>query len=334
MGTALGIRQVDVKRPVHRRPVVSSAVAVPGATDITPAYLHSVEWHETPVFGALSHYFAVRTNDALLGSYVTKLLAPLASPKKPPACWYSLVNRCGSRKDQCSVYYGAEQLSIASDAHHALSRLLHHANRRAIEGSTSELVVHAAAAEHRGRALLFPAPPGAGKSTLVAALVRAGLRYLTDEAAAVNPDSLKVRPYPKPIAIRAGSQPWMKDLQPAPVPGTVRRPGSDWWVSAPSIRPGAVAGATAPSLVIAPRYESGAATTLVTMRPAEAVVLLAENSFNLVGRQDGLAILAGVVARSACYRLSVGDLGAACRLVLGLVESLARQQRTLDTAHA
>ena len=288
---------------------------------MTPGRLASHRWeHESPVLGALSHHFAIRTDDSGLGRHLTRLLGALAVPGAPVS-WYSLLSRSGPGGDRWALYFGTDCVTLSPDSRQAVSWLLHHANRCAVETCTDELVIHAAAAEHEGRALLFPGPPGSGKSTLVAGLVRAGLRYLTDEAAALDPDSLTVRPYPKPISIKAGSQPWLQDLEPEPWPDASPFASGDWWVSAPAIRPGSVAGAAPPSLVVAPRYQAGATTCLVPIRAAEAVMVLAENSFNLVGRgEGGLEVLARVVDRSRCYRLVVGELGAACRLVLELLE--------------
>ena len=42
----------------------------------------------------------------------------------------------------------------------------------------------------------FPASMNSGKSTLVAALVRAGYAYVTDETVAVDPTTLAVTPEP------------------------------------------------------------------------------------------------------------------------------------------
>src|SRR5215210_1449652 len=60
---------------------------------------------------------------------------------------------------------------------------------------------HAGVVAHRGRAIVIPASTFAGKTTLVAALVRAGAVYYSDEFAVVNRDGLIV-PFPKPLSIR------------------------------------------------------------------------------------------------------------------------------------
>ena len=52
-------------------------------------------------------------------------------------------------------------------------------------------------------AILIPGPSFSGKTTLVAALVRAGAAYYSDEYAVLDERGL-VHPYPKPLSIRDG----------------------------------------------------------------------------------------------------------------------------------
>ena len=51
------------------------------------------------------------------------------------------------------------------------------------------LVIHAAVIERHGVAVLMPAPPGSGKSTLCAALVQSGWRLLSDELGLYDPQT-------------------------------------------------------------------------------------------------------------------------------------------------
>jgi hypothetical protein len=67
--------------------------------------------------------------------------------------------------------------------------------------SPDRTFVHAGAVGHEGRALIFPGHSFAGKTTLVAALVRAGAVYYSDEFAVLDADGL-VHPYPKPLSLR------------------------------------------------------------------------------------------------------------------------------------
>jgi hypothetical protein len=63
--------------------------------------------------------------------------------------------------------------------------------------SPESVFVHAGAVSHDGRAILVPGPSFSGKTTLVAALVRAGAGYYSDEFAVLDEKGL-VRPYPRP----------------------------------------------------------------------------------------------------------------------------------------
>ncbi len=100
--------------------------------------------------------------------------------------------------------------------------------------------VHAGAVVHRGRAIVIPGASLSGKTTLVAALVRAGALYFSDEFAFLDEDGL-VHPYPRPLSVkgdgvddiklpveRVGG---VKGTKPAPIGVlalTSYRPGADW----------------------------------------------------------------------------------------------------------
>jgi hypothetical protein len=63
------------------------------------------------------------------------------------------------------------------------------------------IFVHAAVVAIGGRAVVIPGPSFTGKTTLAAALVRAGATYYSDEFAVLDGDGL-VHPYPRPLSIR------------------------------------------------------------------------------------------------------------------------------------
>jgi hypothetical protein len=63
------------------------------------------------------------------------------------------------------------------------------------------VVIHAGVVAVDGSAILLPGRSLSGKSTLTAALVRAGATYYSDEYALLAPDG-RVLPYPRPIALR------------------------------------------------------------------------------------------------------------------------------------
>ncbi len=65
------------------------------------------------------------------------------------------------------------------------------------------IFVHAGVVAHRGRAIVIPGLSFSGKSTLVAALVRAGATYYSDEYAVLDAQG-SAHPYAKPLSLRNG----------------------------------------------------------------------------------------------------------------------------------
>jgi hypothetical protein len=63
------------------------------------------------------------------------------------------------------------------------------------------IFVHAGVVAHRGAAAVMPGATMAGKTTLVAALVRAGADYYSDEFAPLDEQGL-VHPFAKPLSLR------------------------------------------------------------------------------------------------------------------------------------
>jgi len=64
------------------------------------------------------------------------------------------------------------------------------------------LFVHAGAVGWKGRGVLLPGPSHAGKTTLVAALLRAGATYYSDDYALFDRQGL-LHPYRNPLSVRA-----------------------------------------------------------------------------------------------------------------------------------
>jgi hypothetical protein len=172
--------------------------------------------------------------------------------------------------------------------------------------------------------VLLPAPAESGKTTTIAGLVRAGFGYLTDEAVAIDPDTLLAQPYPKALSVDRGSWEVLADLRP---PHDDRVAGQ-WQLPSRLIRPNAVSGPAPVRFVVTPAYAAGSTTRLEPISPGEMLVGLADGTFQFQDdAQRNLAVLARVVTSADCYRLTVGDLD---RAVL-LIEELVRSEQ-LDVA--
>jgi hypothetical protein len=151
---------------------------------------------------------------------------------------------------------------------------------------------------------------------LTAALVSRGFNYLSDEAAAVDTVSLKVEPYPKPLTLSAESLGTL-GLQVHPD----KTGGLKQVVASSALRVNA-AGRPAPArLLVFPRYEPGATSSLIPMTRAEAMVEVAACSFNFVNHGgEWMPLLHRLVAACWCGRLTIGDLEVATQLLTELVQ--------------
>lgn len=302
-----------------------------GNQDDVP-FLDEVSWpYRSPRLRALGFDFAVRTSNGSFGRYLGDLLAVFRTPGEPRHV-YSFIDREDTSDGRFVLYRGDDLVSITGSPSTALRHLFWDINRNVIERTRGLLLFHASAVELRARAVVFPAPMGSGKTTLVSGLIQRGARYLTDEAVAIAPTDLRIRPYPKPLSIDTGSWEVLRDLRPR-VDGSLEPfLEAGWYVPAAEIREDAIGTGCVPRLVIAPRYERGVPTDLVPIRRSEALVNLAENCFNITnfGPRRSMEILARVVRSSRCYRLTVGDLGDACDAVLELMDALHEDDDGVD----
>ena len=76
---------------------------------------------------------------------------------------------------------------------------------REVAGRAAGLRFHAGAVERDGNVVVIVGQSGHGKSTLTAALVQAGWRYLTDELVVVDATTFAVAPYARPLDLNQQS---------------------------------------------------------------------------------------------------------------------------------
>lgn len=188
------------------------------------------------------------------------------------------------------------------------------------------LLLHAGAVERNGRAVLLPAMPGAGKSTLTAALSLSGFRLLSDEFGVVTLGDGRLLPLLRPIALKNESIDVIAHLAPHAVIGPRFPKTHKGTVAHLAPAPEHVQARhvpAVPALVIFPRFDAAAAVEIEALPRARAFARLAVNSFNyeFLG-PESFDALGRVVSASACYELRYGDLTRAVQTIGQLLDAV------------
>jgi hypothetical protein len=191
----------------------------------------------------------------------------------------------------------------------------------------SNLLLHAAVVVANSAALVVPGASGQGKSTLTTALSTSGFRYLSDELGVVDPDSLAVRPFLKPICLKDGG--WHA-LRPSPsLAGALHAMRADGVRVhyLPPPHPCRPSESFPIRYVVIPNRTPGAMVELRPVSRAHTLGELARHSLNLPRHGSrGIDALAAVVESAGCYILTYGD----AREAAAIVSKLAGAERPAE----
>jgi HprK-related kinase A len=186
------------------------------------------------------------------------------------------------------------------------------------------LLLHAGVVERGGRAIVMPAMPGSGKSTLTAALSLRGFRLLSDEFGVVRLSDSRLIAMLRPVALKNASIDVITGLAPAAAMGPRYPKTHKGTVAHLAPLPAHVDARhvpAEPALVIFPRFVATAGVELEPVPRARAFARLAVNSFNYDALgPDGFDALTTLVQASSCWTLSYGDLEGAIRAIDELLD--------------
>ncbi|MEQ8840683.1 MAG: PqqD family peptide modification chaperone [Acidimicrobiales bacterium] len=271
---------------------------------------HSGDVSGLACFAALDARLGIVCPDAEIASAIEDALAPLRCDRSPDVV---LVIEPGPG-DTWTLTVGTGSPATLGSRLSVVLRALAEVNALAVASVPDHLVLHAGAVAHDGRGVLLPGGSNHGKSTLTTALLGAGFGYLTDEAAAIT-DQLRIRPFPKSIALDPGSFPLFPDLAPDPQDGVARAlAGREWHVD--PARVGELCGPVPISAVVCPQWRAGAATRVTPVAPVEALHLLLGDAFDFrVGGQGVFQRLVEIVAHVPVVRLGYSDTAEAVAAV-------------------
>lgn len=267
---------------------------------------------------ALTSYgvsLGVRVNDADLLQSVLDRLPPgwAASPSPDVDTLYSVTKTVGrSRVNFAPFYYvyrGGCQLGRSRDWDDLLPILESDLHLSIATQAQKHVFVHAGVVGYQGKAILIPGRSFSGKTTLAAALVRAGAEYLSDEYAVIDPQG-QVHPYAKALSVRAGA-----DL-------------AEGRYTAEALGGHAATQPLPVGMIVSARYEAGARWRPSAMTSGQALLELLENAVR-VRELPRLAMqtLPKAVRQAQSYR---GRRGEADRVAAWLLERIQTQTKMTD----
>jgi len=160
--------------------------------------------------------------------------------------------------------------------------------------------VHAGAVVLEGKALVIPGSSHAGKSSLVAELLRRGATHLSDEYALVDGEG-RVHAYPRPLLLRDGN-PRQRMVLPEEMNASFAiKPVSVGWI-------------------VAVDYDPAAKWDLHPISQGEAVMVLLRNTPHEMGQSpEMIASFTRCAARAKCFAGTRGDVVDAAQRMLELV---------------
>lgn len=186
------------------------------------------------------------------------------------------------------------------------------------------VMCHSAVLAKGDLAVILPAPPGSGKSTLCAALMLSGWRLLSDEMALIDPETLALNPFVRPVSLKNASIDLIsikygQALLTPKVHDTIKGTVAHLQPTLDSIR--AAEKPAQPRWLIFPKYQIDTALSLLPMAKSEAMVELARNTFNMAALgPKAFRTLNAVVDHCDCFRLEYSDLDEAIGRFDGLYE--------------
>lgn len=167
------------------------------------------------------------------------------------------------------------------------------------------LMIHAAVLERNGKAVILPGDPGAGKSTLTAALALSGWRLLSDEITLVDAQDGQIVPLARPISLKNQSIDIIRAAFPDAVIGDVALDTHKGTVAHLRPPPDSVArmGEKARAAhIVFPRWRADTQTRLSHHSKADAFIHAATHGFNYsrLGRK-GFQVNAALIDACACW---------------------------------
>ncbi|MEP4890985.1 MAG: HprK-related kinase A [Aliiglaciecola sp.] len=174
------------------------------------------------------------------------------------------------------------------------------------------LLIHSAVLVKNGKAIIFPALPGSGKSTLTAHLGLSGWQVYSDEMAIIDTSSCEVSPLYRPVCLKNNSIDLVKEWHPnalfSPIcrdtqKGDVAHVKVSNWKQYSTLQPAQIVA------VVFPKYSPETELTIYQLSQLDAFNTLSKNAFNYnVLGATGFDAVAKIIQSSSLFEIQYNDL--------------------------
>jgi hypothetical protein len=262
------------------------------------------EWVASRSILAYGVRIGIRTNVPKVLDSLSEHLPPLWKPGSTTYVdrWFSLRIGGGRVRGRGNSFHELFEDTQPGAKSRSLSVVLEDLERRmkmyVAEMSPRRVFVHAGAVGWKGKGIVIPGRSFSGKSSLVAAMLRLGATYYSDEFAVLDLHG-RLHPYPQPLAIRRNGSGKQKKCWPEKM--------------------GGVAGTKALpiGLVVAGKYEAGRQWRPEQLSVGQAILELLDNTVPARRKPEVvISVLGNAVAGAALLKGTRGEADETATLIL------------------
>jgi hypothetical protein len=250
-------------------------------------------------------HIGIRSNDRSVLDCLSDYLPPGWEPSSSPVVseLYSLTVEEAHEELRYQLKRAEEKLIETTKLEEALDTFDSDLRLQVAIAAQDKLFVHAGVVSWQGKAIVIPGRSFSGKTTLVAALVKAGAIYYSDEYAVLDANGL-VHPYPRPLSVRQTEGARVKRCPVEEFGGTA------------GVEPLPV------GLIVHSQYQPGAEWNPRPVSSGQAVLALLDNTVVARLRPDfALPILASAVSAALSIEGQRGDANEVAVALLQQLES-------------
>ena len=218
-----------------------------------------------------------------------------------------------------TIACGNDIIYRSSDYRYILEYLEYDIYNLLVDRLSEYYLVHAGVVSHDDKAIVLPGRSGGGKTTLIAGLLKDSFKYLTDEIGVIDPHTLKVHPFPKPLNMKIRSLSLFDNFQPEMEVINKSDVNIEDKIHHVHINSGSVHAMDKPLAVrdiIFVRYDPRGKSRLTPISRANAINEMPKCSFNHYRfKESGIDILDSLVRGCQCYQLQFSEVGKAVSLL-------------------